>query len=209
MMDSIINMQLLVLFVPTFFLVSATPGMCMTLSLTLGMTIGVKRTLWMMAGELVGVAIVAVSAVIGVATVMLTFPALFWVLKIIGLAYLSYLGWQLWHSSGKMAIDLTAPSNPAALQLATQGFITAIANPKGWAFCIALFPPFIDQSKPLVQQLTILIGLFLTIEFICLLTYASGGSSLRRLLLKPENVTKLNRAAGVMMAGVGLWLLLS
>ncbi len=47
---------LLVAFIPTFFFVSVTPGMCMTLAMTLGMSIGVRRTLWMMLGELVGVA---------------------------------------------------------------------------------------------------------------------------------------------------------
>ncbi len=44
---------LLAVFVPTFFFVSITPGMCMTLAMTLGMSIGVRKTLWMMLGELV------------------------------------------------------------------------------------------------------------------------------------------------------------
>lgn len=39
------NTALLGMFIPTFFLVSITPGMCMTLALTLGMSIGYKRTL--------------------------------------------------------------------------------------------------------------------------------------------------------------------
>lgn len=55
------NYSLLAAFIPTFLLVSATPGMCMTLAMTLGMSIGVRRTLWMMLGELTGVALVAVA----------------------------------------------------------------------------------------------------------------------------------------------------
>jgi len=43
---------MLAIFIPTFFFVSATLRMCMTLSMLLGMTIGLKRTFWMMAGEL-------------------------------------------------------------------------------------------------------------------------------------------------------------
>lgn len=43
-MNATLNPTLLGVFIPTFFLVSLTPGMCMTLSLTLGMTIGVRRT---------------------------------------------------------------------------------------------------------------------------------------------------------------------
>lgn len=47
------DFALLAVFIPTFFFVSITPGMCMTLAMTLGMSIGVRRTLWMMLGELV------------------------------------------------------------------------------------------------------------------------------------------------------------
>ena len=42
----------------------------MTLALSLGMTIGVRRTLWMMAGELVGVALVALATLAGVAIII-------------------------------------------------------------------------------------------------------------------------------------------
>lgn len=49
-----INWALLTAFIPTFFFVSITPGMCMTLSMSLGMTIGVRKALWMMWGELLG-----------------------------------------------------------------------------------------------------------------------------------------------------------
>lgn len=51
-----LDYTLLLIFIPTFLLVSATPGMCMTLALTLGMSIGIRRTFWMMWGEMVGVA---------------------------------------------------------------------------------------------------------------------------------------------------------
>ena len=64
-----LDYALLSAFIPTFFFVSITPGMCMTLALTLGMSVGIKRTLWMMIGELAGVALVATLAVIGVAAI--------------------------------------------------------------------------------------------------------------------------------------------
>ena len=83
-----INLSLLAVFIPTCFMISLTPGMCMTLSLTLGMSIGVRRTFWMMWGELSGVALVSIAAVAGVATIMLNYPALFVVLKYAGGAYL-------------------------------------------------------------------------------------------------------------------------
>ena len=202
--------SVLLLFIPTFFAVSATPGLCMTLAMTLGMTIGVRRSLWMIAGELIGVALVCVSALIGVAAVLLTHPALFLLLKYIGGAYLLYLGIQMWRSRGKMAIanDFAVPENISPLALATQGFVTAIANPKGWAFFVALLPPFLSPDNSLFDQLLALVSIILLLEFICLLIYASGGLTLRSILMKNSNVRVMNRIAGSLMLGVGVWLAL-
>jgi len=194
-------------FIPTFIAVSITPGMCMTLAMSLGMSVGLKRTLWMMSGELVGVGVVAVASVVGVAVVMLQFPQVFVVLKLIGGIYLIYLGIQLWRSRGKMAVCSTSSMGISRKALALQGFVTAVANPKGWAFFIALLPPFIDASKPLTMQLVILVSIILSIEFLSLLLYALGGSSLRKLLQEEKHVKTLNKIAGVLMIGVGIWLM--
>lgn len=99
------DFTLLAVFIPTFLFVSITPGMCMTLAMTLGMSIGVRKSLWMMAGELVGVGLVALAAVLGVAAIMLNYPQLFAALKYVGGAYLVYLGINLWRSRGKFALS--------------------------------------------------------------------------------------------------------
>lgn len=183
----------------------------MTLALTLGMSIGYKRTLWMMAGELVGVGLVAIAAVLGIAAVMLNYPWLFVALKLIGGGYLFYLGVQMWRSRGKLAINMdeqnSAPQSD--WDLVVQGFITAIANPKGWAFMISLLPPFIDQSSDLTPQLVVLVSIILLFEFICMTFYATGGKGLKRLLGQSQNVRLMNRIAGSLMMGVGVWLLVS
>ncbi|MFD2190339.1 LysE family translocator [Pistricoccus aurantiacus] len=203
-----INPSLLSVFIPTFFLVSLTPGMCMTLSMILGMTLGVRRALWMMAGELVGVGLVATAAGAGVATLMLRHPALFVAFKWLGGAYLVYLGVMMWRSRGRMAIPLEGGEVPQASrrQLLLQGFVTAVANPKGWAFFIALLPPFLDPTLALAPQLAVLIAMILSIELTCLLLYAGGGRTASHLLAKGGNVRLLNRIAGTLMVGVGLWL---
>jgi len=207
-MDNFINFTLLSVFIPTFFFVSITPGMCMTLSMTMGMTIGVKRALHFMWGELIGVALVASASVIGVASIMLKNPSLFVAFKLLGGAYLLFLGVQMWLSKGKMAMGESNHQlhNSNAIGLASQGFITAIANPKGWAFFIALLPPFISPDLPLFSQVSILIVMILVIEFICLLIYATGGKKLNTLLQKRTNVKTLNRIAGSMMMGIAVWL---
>lgn len=203
-----LNITMLTIFIPTFFFVSATPGMCMTLSMTLGMTVGIKRTFWMMAGELIGVGLVVIFSMIGVATIMLQYPDIFTLFKLGGGVYLAYIGIQMWRSRGRLSIQEndTQKTNYSKRNLAAQGFITAIANPKGWAFFIALLPPFIDQTLPLLPQMAMLIWMILLIEFICLVLYALGGQSLAHLLRERSNVRLMNRIAGSLMIGVGIWL---
>ncbi len=180
----------------------------MTLSMTLGMTIGLRRTLWMIVGELVGVGLVALLSVIGAAALMLQHPQAFVLLKYAGGAYLGYLGIQLWRCRGKMAIQPEAADSKelARGELMLQGFVTAVANPKGWAFFIALLPPFISDQLPMLPQISLLITLILLIEFICLVLYAGGGRTLSRILQRSGNVRLMNRISGTLMIGVGLWL---
>ena len=205
----LMSSALLLALIPTFFFVSVTPGMCMTLALTLGMTVGIRRTMWMMLGELIGVGLVAILVVIGVAALIVQYPEMFVVLKIAGGGYLLYLGIQLWRSRGKMAIDLNGtPKNTGRLQLASQGFITAVANPKGWAFFIALLPPFIDPTRPMPSQMAVLLSVILSLEALSLMVYALGGKSLSKVLQKSGNVRLMNRIAGTLMMGVAAWLAL-
>ncbi|WP_394173317.1 LysE family translocator [Thalassotalea litorea] len=200
--------SLLFLFIPTFFLVSITPGMCMTLALTLGMSVGVRRTLYMMLGELLGVAIVAIAAVLGVAAIMLKFPLLFTGLKLIGGAYLTYIAIQMWRSKGNMAIslDLARKNDTSRFTLFSQGLITAIANPKGWAFMISLLPPFISPDQSFYLQLLTLVAIILCSEFICMMIYATGGKTLGMLLANGRNVKRVNRISALLMFAVAIWL---
>ncbi|MFH1805239.1 MAG: LysE family translocator [Pseudomonadota bacterium] len=203
-----VGFSLILAFIPTAFFVSVTPGMCMTLAMTMGMTIGVRRTFWMMAGELVGVGIVVISAALGVAALMLQYPGVFAVFKYVGGVWLAWMGFQMWRSRGRMAIatglENTRPVTRKAL--ATQGFVTAIANPKGWAFMVSLLPPFIDVQMPMAPQLSMLVVIILITELVCLMLYATGGRSLRHFLEKSGNVRLLNRISGTLMIGVGIWL---
>ena len=203
-----IESSVLTIFIPTFFFVSVTPGMCMTLALTMGMTIGVRKTFYMMWGELAGVALVSIASVSGVAALMLNFPVLFLFLKYAGGTYLLYLGFQMLRSRDKVP-DRFGQKKLLSISkksLMLQGFITAIANPKGWAFMISLLPPFINPEKALMSQLAILVGIILTTEFTCLVLYSNGGRTLSRFLGKKGNLILLNSISGLLMMGVGIWL---
>jgi homoserine/homoserine lactone efflux protein len=208
--ETLIDITLLSLFIPTFFIVSLTPGMCMTLAMSLGITIGVRKTFWMMYGELLGVASVAIASVLGVATIMTQFPELFQAFKILGALYLAYVGINMWRAKGKLATNSTPESQIIKKRsLFQQGFLTAIANPKGWAFMISLLPPFISQTLPLAPQLSILVAVILISEFICMTIYATGGKTIGKVLTQRNNVQLLNKISGSLMILVAIWLSVS
>lgn len=203
-----IDVAVLAVFIPTFFFVSITPGMCMTLAMTLGMSIGVRRTMWMMIGELIGIAIVAVAAVLGVASIMLNYPDIFEILKWVGGAYLAYIGINMWRAKGKISTINEQSIDVNRSSLFYQGLVTAIANPKGWSFMISLLPPFISPDRAIAPQLMMLLSIIMLTEFTSMMAYASGGKSLRVFLSSGDNIKWMNRIAGSLMIGVGFWLAL-
>jgi homoserine/homoserine lactone efflux protein len=201
---------ILAIFIPTFFVISLTPGMCMSLAMTLGMTIGVRKTFYMMLGEICGVALVAVLAVIGVASVMIQYPTVFTLLKWVGGAFLLYLGVKMWMTKVHIETDmLMSYRKITPNKLILQGFVTAVANPKGWAFMISLLPPFLDIAKPLPIQLLVLVSIIMMSELVCMLIYANGGKWLRRLLNKGDHAQWINRIGGGLLAVIGVWLAFS
>jgi homoserine/homoserine lactone efflux protein len=199
----------LAVFIPTIFFISITPGMCMTLAMTLGLKIGLRRTLWMMLGEVCGVAIVAVSAVMGAAAIMLNYPTLFTWFRWIGGLYLIYLGCKMFWLSSRVSLTTEQDLTLSRFALISQGFVTAIANLKGWAFMLSILPPFIEVSAPLTYQLFVLVSIIMFSEFICMLIYASGGRGLKTLINKGNNIRWMNGISGTLLIGVGVWLALS
>jgi homoserine/homoserine lactone efflux protein len=183
----------LITFGASFFFVALSPGLCMTLAMSLGISIGVRRALWMMAGELAGILLVGTAAVVGVAALLLQAPTVFAVFKWIGAAYLVYMGWQTWRSEPPRLDVQEGDRRRSAASLIFQGFITAVSNPKAWAFMVALLP---------------MLALMLVIEFISLQIYAHGGRALSEQLHRRGKARWLNRVAGSLMVGVGIWLAL-
>ncbi|HUR39578.1 MAG TPA: LysE family translocator [Verrucomicrobiae bacterium] len=195
----------LLAFCGSFFLIAASPGLCMTLAMSLGIRVGVRRALWMMLGELVGIALVGAAAMAGVAALLLGAPSVFVAFKAAGAAFLLWSAWRSWNAP---VAGVAAGPGDTPSALCTQGFVTAVSNPKAWAFNMALLPPFIDIGAPLAPQMAVLLAIMVVIEFACLLAYAQGGRALSEILLRRGKARWLNRIAAALMVGVAGWLLL-
>ena len=113
----------------------------------------------------------------------------------------------MWRAKGKLA--LSAEENTQSINkssLFKQGFFTAIANPKGWAFMVSLLPPFINPDLQLAPQLSMLVAVILLSEFICMTIYATGGKTIGKALTQRNNVQLLNKISGSLMIMVAIWL---
>jgi len=202
------ELSIILLFIPSMLMISAIPGMCMTLAFSLGLRYGIRKTIPMMLGELLGVSIITVSAILGVASFLLAYPNGFIFLKVGGSFYLFYVAYQMWRSSG----DFKSTNVEVELSntiLFSQGLITALSNPKGWAFAVSLLPTFINKEAALLPQLTIMLVIILSCETIFMFIYATGGKKLSSFLTEDNHLVLLNRATACIVAGIGLWLLMS
>ena len=200
------NPELLWVFIPTIAAISLTPGMCMTLAFTLGLSQGYRKTLWMMWGELAGVATVVTSCVLLLTWIQSLSPFYFTGLALIGGSYLLWIAYRLWtqpaHFEGGERQPQVAP-----IALVGVGYTTAVMNPKGWGFMIALLPGFMSVEYSTPQQLAAFLGVMLPSEFLSMTLYATGGSGLRRFLTTERHLANLNKvAAGLMVLVAALML---
>ena len=171
----------------------------MTFAFTLGLSQGYRHTMWMMWGELAGVATVVSSCVVLLAWIQALSKVYFTVLALVGGNYLLWIAYRLWTQPARFTSGENQPHLSAGALLIL-GYVTAVVNPKGWGFMIALLPGFmsVDYSTP--QQLVAFLGVMLPSEFLSMTLYATGESGLRRFLTPDAHLAKLNRlAAGLMV----------
>ena len=198
--------DLILLFIPTIAAISFTPGLCMTLAFTLGLSIGYRRTLWMMAGELTGVATVFGATFWSLGWLLSRDVIYFQIISLIGGTYLLYLAVRLFNETPEQ-IEARNLENTRASALALLGFITAVSNPKGWAFLLALLPGFVSANTPLLPQFAIMLAIMLTTEFLSMTAYATGGQWLATRLSNTQGLLNANRVAASMLGLAALWVL--
>ena len=198
--------DLILLFIPTIAAVSFTPGLCMTLAFTLGLSIGYRRTLWMMWGELAGVATVFGATFWSLGWLLSQDPLYFQVFSIVGGSYLIYLALLMFRETPETIVAKNLDQTSAA-SLMGLGYVTAVSNPKGWAFLMALLPGFVAADAPLGPQFGTMLVIMLSTEFISMTAYATGGQWLAQRLSSNTGLFSINKIAASMLLLAALWVL--
>ena len=170
------------LFFITLAPISMMPGINMTYAMSVGMSFGYKHSFFVMAGQLLAIAFVSFSCMLGVGAVLHHFEYAFKALNIIAGLYMLYLGAMLFFGKGELSI--TNVSNlPSKKQMFINGLIVSVSNPKAWIFFSALLPTFLDKDDPFsLTRMCVITATLVFIEFLALNIYALGGAMLKKFL---------------------------
>lgn len=203
----------LALFVAAGLLLNITPGPDMiyiaSRTASQGLRAGVAAILGINAGCLVH----TVAAAVGLSALLQASAEAFTIVKLVGAAYLFYVGvtMLLESRSGGNARAAAALPVAASKRIFWQGFLTNVLNPKVALFFLAFLPQFIaadSTQKPLaflfLGCLFIFNATIVVLAFAWMVARARGRvSSGSRLALW------LNRGCGALFVGVGINLALS
>lgn len=204
------------LFVPVAIAISLTPGPNNFCGLNNGIRAGVGAALIATLGRVAAFAIFLTVSAVGLGAMLLASETAFTVVKWVGACYLFWLGWRAWRSrefGGLQMLDNgeVAPTQaPVQLKaLISQEFLLGITNPKAIVLFAAIFPQFIDPSRPAASQFLVLGSIYLMSEFVSTAVYATGGRQIRRFIRTSRGVVRLNKATGGFFMGAGGLLLAS
>lgn len=193
------------LFFITLAPISLMPGINMTYAMSVGMSFGYKHSFFVMAGQLLAIAFVSFSCMLGVGAVLHHFDYAFKVLNIIAGLYMLYLGVMLFFGKGELSI--TNVSNlPSKKQMFINGLIVSVSNPKAWIFFSALLPTFLDKDDPFsLARMCVITVTLVFIEFLALNIYALGGAMLKKFL--QTHLRLLEICTAIIVCTIGVLLL--
>ena len=192
-------------FVAVSAVVICTPGQDTALTIRNTLTGGRRSGIATAGGVAAGQAVWTVAASAGVVALLTASEPVFRTLKLVGAAYLVYLGAQslraaVRHRAHEHAVRSVAPLTPhRALR---QGVLSNLGNPKMAVFFASLLPQFAPEGSASFGVLLGLGLLFCALTFAWLTFYAVAVSSLGRLLTNSVR-RALDAVTGVVLVALG------
>ncbi|BCL60353.1 lysine transporter LysE [Desulfomarina profundi] len=194
-------------FFTAIFLFAITPGPG-TFALTgRALAFGWRSCRGMAFGMALGDVIYLVFACFGLAIVAERYEEIFMAIRYAGAVYLVYLGLKLWFAPSEDGQSMShKKTGKKAWAGVLQGFLISSSNPKVILFYIAFLPTFIDLTS--LGGRDVLLASLLTIVALMsgLMLVAFCAGSAGKLLRSPSSVKRMNRGAGTIIAGAGIYL---
>jgi len=204
------SLEVSITFSIAIFIFAITPGPGTFALLARALVSGAWSCFPMTVGMAVSDIIYLILATFGLATIAVNYSGLFTAIRFIGAAYLLYLGWKMWTADVSNSINIDTSDNSSRrknwLSGFIQGFLISASNPKVILFYIAFLPTFIDLTVLNNNDIILLSTLTLFSLIAGLMLVSVAASSVRRYLKSESALKKLNRTAGSIMIGAGLFL---
>lgn len=155
----------------------AIPGPTVILVVGYALGQGRRTGLATVPGVVLGDFTAMTVSLLGAGAVLATSATLFTALKLIGAAYLVWLGISLWRAPVQATSDAAVPaSQRSSWSLFANAYVVTALNPKGIVFFVAFVPQFVVADAPILPQFAILEATFLFLAAInaAAWAYAAG-----------------------------------
>jgi threonine/homoserine/homoserine lactone efflux protein len=180
---------------------SFSPGPNNTLSAALAANYGLPRGLRFACAVMVGWGALFALCAAGVGTAMVALPALRWAVKIIGVGYLLWLAYKLFHSGSLSQADT------ARLQVTFwQGAALQFVNIKAWMFALAVVAGWLADRSDALQRFAVIAPTMMFFAFISNAAYAWMGAALRHWLAQGARLLWFNRAMALVLLLTAVWM---
>lgn len=207
--------QDLALFIISGLLLNIAPGpdslLIMTRSASQGWRAGSAAALGIGSGTFIHI----FAAALGLSAVLATSATAFTIVKLIGAAYLLYVGAGLLFSREKGHTETTTSSMPSTgltyRKIFFQGFLTNVLNPKVAVFFLAFVPQFIAADASNKAMAFIVLGCIFNFNGMlwCHFLAVSSAFASRRIRINTRLTRWLNRVIGAVFISFGIKLALA
>lgn len=176
---------------------SATPGPNNIMVLATAAAHGLRATIPLILGVVLGFGFMVAAVGIGIAQPLASHRLLHEVLRWVGAGWLLVLAWKIAHAG---APSLTGEGASRA----RLGFWSACGfqwiNPKAWVMALATATTYTTPGQNLTRQMLVLAGIFMLVGIFTVGGWGLLGSQARRHIGSPERMRVFNLVMGILLA---------
>ncbi|MPY57959.1 LysE family translocator [Streptomyces spongiae] len=197
----------LLAFAAMSFLLIVIPGPSVLFVIGRALAQGRRAALTTVVGNTAGAYVLVVAVALGVGSVVERSVLVFTALKLVGAAYLVYLGVKAWRRRGSLqaAFDADGAAHGSRRTL-WEGFLVGVANPKTIVFFAAVLPQFVDRGQGHVVLQMLFLGLvFNAIAVTCDSLWGLVAATARDWFARsPARLSLVGGVGGLTMIGLGV-----
>lgn len=203
------SIQTWMLFAAAYLATTLSPGPNVLLVIRNTVRYGSRGTAATIAGNLVAQGAVVMLVACGVGAVLAAMPPLFIAMKVVGAAYLIFLGIRQLRGDR----NLRSPDGKAATvepdrrKLFREALFVSGSNPKTMIFLSAFMPQFIAHDRPLAMQFVVMYATIACTVVVVHSIYSFGVRRLHRGFGVSPWIRAAKRASGLLFVGLGIKLL--